>query len=92
MRDNALRIGHNPVLFDVLRDLFGECYIRCLDTHGLVMDWRISQGLAGWSEIGNIHILLCKCSSRIGIGLTLNWQIGHGLPMDWLRLARWSGV
>ena len=50
---------------------------------GLVMDWRISQGLAGWSEIGNIHILLCKCSSQIDIGLTLNWQIGHGLPMDW---------
>ena len=24
MRDNALPIGHNPVLFDVLRDLFGE--------------------------------------------------------------------
>ena len=56
---------------------------------GLVMDWRISQGLAGWSEIGNIHILLCKCSSRIGIRLTLNWQIGLGL-VNWLRIARWS--
>ena len=54
-----------------------------------MMDWRISQGLAGWSEIGNIHILLCKCSSRIGIRLTLNWQIGLGL-VNWLRIARWS--
>ena len=47
-----------------------------------MMDWRISQGLAGWSEIGNINILLCKRSSRIGLGWTLNLQICLGLPMD----------
>ena len=51
---------------------------------GLVKDWRVDQRLVvNWHQIGNIDILLCKCSSRIGIGLTLNWQIGLGLPMDW---------
>ena len=47
---------------------------------GSVKDWRVGQRLAvNWHQIGNINILLCKCSSRIGIGLTLNWQIGLGL-------------
>ena len=53
---------------------------------GLVMDWRISHGFAGWSEIGRElapdwqhSYSIYECSSRIGIGLTLNWQIGLGL-------------
>ena len=43
-----------------------------------------------WHQIGNINILLCKCSSRIGIGLTLNWQIGLGLTKSGDR--HWIGV
>ena len=48
---------------------------------GLVMNWRIGQGLVGCSGIGCYLAPECNCSSRIG--LTLNWQIGLGLPMDW---------
>ena len=77
MRADEAPIGDNPVLID-LWFVIG----------GLVMDWRISRGLAGWSEIGNIHILLCKCSSRIGLGI--HCPKLSGLAIDWCQ--RWAAL
>ena len=67
-----------------------------------MMDLRISQGLAGWSEIGRelapdwqhsyfIVQMFFTDWHRIDIELA-DWSwIAHGL-VNWLRIPRWSCV
>ena len=66
---------------------------------GLVMDWRISHGFAGWSEIGrelapdwqhsySIVRMFFTDWQRIDIELA-DWSwIANG-SVNWLRIARW---
>ena len=89
MRDNALPIGHNPVLFDVLRDYGMVSDI--FDGDGLADQSRIGMLVRDWQRSYFIVQMFFTIWLRMDIELADWTWIANGL-VNWLGIAGWSGV